>query len=49
MRTASPGWFNPQGAALQASLGPIPISPPVASAADYSLLPNELQALVSQQ
>jgi len=41
--------FSPQGVALQASLGPAPISPPVASAADYGRLPNELQALVSRQ
>ena len=41
--------FSPQGTALQAALGPTPISPPVVSAADYSRLPNELQALVSKQ
>ena len=41
--------FSPQGVALQAALGPTPISPPVASTADYSRLPNELQALVSKQ
>ncbi len=41
--------FSPQGVALQTSLGPTPISPPVASAADYGRLPNELQALMSRQ
>ena len=41
--------FSLQGVALQAALGPTPISPPVASAADYSRLPNELQTLVSKQ
>ncbi len=42
--------FSPQGVALQAALGPTPISPPIAaSAADYSRLPSELQALVSRQ
>lgn len=41
--------FSPQGIALQTSLGPTPINPPVVSAADYSRLPDELQPLVSKQ
>ena len=41
--------FSPQGVALQASLGPTPISPPVASAADYGQVPAELQSVVSKQ
>ena len=41
--------FSPQGVALQASLGPTPISPPVASAADYGQVPAELQSIVSRQ
>ncbi len=41
--------FSPQGVALQAAFGPTPISPPVASAADYGQLPAELQPLVSKQ
>ncbi len=41
--------FSPQGVALQAALGPTPISPPVVSAADYGQIPVELQSIVSRQ
>ena len=40
--------FSPQGVALQATSGPTPISPPVASRADYGQLPAELQSIVRQ-
>ena len=41
--------FSSEGAALQAASGPTPISPPVASRADYRQLPVELQSIVTQQ
>lgn len=40
--------FSSQSVALQAAGGPTPISPPVASRADYDQLPAELQSVVRQ-
>ena len=38
--------FGEQGVALQAAVGPDPISPPIVSRSDYEQLPRELQVLV---